>query len=109
MSELTLTQYNFEDEVLSSVKPVLVDFWAPWCGPCQRMAPIIEQLAKELDGQVVVGKVNVEEETELAAKYGVMSIPTVKVFKDGDVVASAVGVRPKDMLLNMIGIRKGQI
>lgn len=90
-----LVTADFDEKVLQSGKVALVDFWATWCQPCQMLGPVIEELAGELDG-VVVGKVNVDEEPDLAAKYGVMSIPTVIIFKDGKEAQRFVGVRPKD-------------
>ena len=95
MSVITLTSNNFNEEVLNSSVPVLVDFWATWCGPCRMVSPIVDQIADERS-DVKVGKVNVDEETDLAAKYGVMSIPTLMVFKDGKAVSTSVGARPKD-------------
>ena len=89
---------NFEAEVLKSDKPVLVDFWAPWCGPCQTMGPIIDELAKEIGDKAKVGKLNVDENPDTASKYGVMSIPTTKIFKDGKIVKEFVGVQNKDAL-----------
>jgi len=100
--EKVFTDQNFEQEVLNSQKPVLVDFWAPWCGPCQMMGPIIEQLAEELEGKVVVGKLNVDENPQMAQKYGVMSIPTLLIFKDGRVVEQFVGVQPKEVLKQVL-------
>lgn len=102
MTVITLTKDNFEQEVLKSTKPVLVDFWAAWCGPCRMLSPIVDQLAGELDGKVTVGKINVDEQKELAAQFRVMSIPTLMVFKDGNVTASAAGVRPKGAILKML-------
>ena len=95
MAELKITRENFENEVMKSNIPVLIDFWAPWCGPCQMMGPIIEQLAEEYEGKAKVGKVNVDEEDELSQAIGVMSIPTIVLVKDGKVVKQAVGARPK--------------
>ena len=95
MAELKITIENFENEVMKSNIPVLIDFWAPWCGPCRMMGPIIEQLAEEYEGKAKVGKVNVDEEGELSQAFGVMSIPTIVLVKDGKVVRQAVGARPK--------------
>jgi len=99
---VTLTNENFDQEALQSPIPVLVDFWASWCGPCRMIAPIIDQLAEEYEGKVKVGKVNVDEQRELAGKYRVMSIPTLFVFKDGQVVDKIIGARPKAELEAMI-------
>ena len=95
MAELKITRENLENEVMKTNIPVLNDFWAPWCGPCQMMGPIIEQLAEEYEGKAKVGKVNVDEEGELSQAFGVMSIPTIVLVKDGKVVKQAVGARPK--------------
>ena len=89
-----LTGSNF-DQIIAGEKPVLVDFWAPWCGPCRMIAPVIEEIAAEFDGKVVVGKVNVDEDPGLAQRYGVMSIPTLIILKGGKVVEQAVGARGK--------------
>lgn len=99
---LTLTEDNFESEVLKSNIPVLVDFWAPWCGPCRSMAPIIDDLAKEFDGKVKIGKVNVDENRNLAGNYGVMSIPTLIFFKDGQNAGQLVGYIAKSALVKKI-------
>ena len=98
MAELTITEQNFDEEVKRAKVPVLVDFWATWCGPCRMLAPIIEELAKKYDGKVKVGKVNVDEERELALQFGVSSIPTVLVFQNGEIKATSVGYRPKEEL-----------
>lgn len=102
MSEITLTQKNFEAEVLQSDVPVLVDFWATWCGPCMMMGPVVEELANESKGEYKVGKVNVDEEPLLASMYQINVIPTILAFKDGNVIHSSVGVQSKDNLLDMI-------
>ena len=101
MSALTITKDNFNSEVLNSSKPVLLDFWASWCGPCRMLGPIVEQIAEER-GDIKVGKVNVDEQQELAAQYGVMSIPTLVFFKDGKVVNQSVGAKPKQQILAML-------
>jgi thioredoxin 1 len=103
MASVKITKQNFEDEVLNSKEPVLLDFWASWCGPCRMVSPTIEEIAKETEG-VKVGKINVDEESELAAKYSIMSIPTIMVLKDGKVSATAVGVRPKKDYLKMLEV-----
>ncbi len=102
MAEITITEQNFESEVLQSDKPVLVDFWASWCGPCRMLAPVIAELAEEYEGRAKVGKVNVDEQQALAVRYRVSSIPTVIVFKNGEPVASSVGVRPKAQLEELL-------
>ncbi len=102
MAEITITKSNFESEVLSSDKPVLVDFWASWCGPCRMLAPVVAQIADARD-DVKVGKINVDEQPELAARYSVSSIPTVLVFKDGKVAASSVGYRPRPQIEALLG------
>ena len=103
MAEIKITAQNFDAEVLGSDKPVLLDFWASWCGPCRMLAPVIAEIAAEKEGVWKVGKVNVDEEGELAARFGIMSIPTVILFKDGDPVASSIGYLPKDRLLATLG------
>ncbi len=96
--ELVLTNANFEQEVLQSDIPVLVDFWATWCGPCRMIAPAVEEIANEREGSVKVGKVNVDEEGALAMQFGIQSIPTLLLFKDGKLIDSAVGYRTKEQL-----------
>ena len=102
MAEITLTAENFNAEVLESSVPVLVDFWAPWCGPCQMMGPVVAELAEQSGGAYKVGKVNVDEQGSLAQEYGIMSIPAFYVFKDGKIHASTIGAQGKDALLGML-------
>ena len=97
-----LTSENFDREVLNSNKPVVVDFWATWCGPCRMLAPVIEEIANEYAGKVKVGKVNVDDERELALEYGVSSIPTVMVFQNGEVKQTSVGYRPKEEIEQLL-------
>ena len=102
MAEIILTSDNFETEVIGSEIPVLVDFWAPLCGPCKMLGPVISQIAEENEGKVKVGKVNVDEEDELAAQYGIQSIPTVLLFKGGEVVEQSLGFKPKAFFEDLI-------
>ena len=95
---MEFTDQNFEGEVINSEKPVLVDFWAPWCGPCQVMGPIMEELSAEMGDKIKIGKLNVDENGEVAQKYGIMSIPSLKVFKGGKVVKEFTGVQSKETL-----------
>ncbi len=99
MSEVKLTKNNFQTEVLDSDIPVLVDFWASWCGPCMMLAPFVEEIAKEYAGKIKVGKVNVDEENELAMQYRVASIPTLLLFKNGQLVDTSVGFMPKEAIV----------
>ena len=102
MSHIDVTSENFKQEVLQSDKPDLVDFWASWCGPCRMLGPIIEEIANDYEGKVKVGKVNVDEQPNLASKYGIASIPTVIVFKNGKPEKTLVGLRSKNEIENMI-------
>ena len=101
MAELTITNANFKSEVLESDKPVLVDSWAPWCGPCRMLGPVVSELAEE-HPEIKVGKVNVDDEPELAQQFGVMSIPFVATFIGGQLHKSSVGVQPKEALLSLL-------
>ena len=101
-SEFEFTDANFEQEVLKSNQPVLVDFWAPWCGPCRMIAPIVAEISTEYAGKLKVGKVNTDDNQGVAAKYGVMSIPTIMIFKNGEMVARIVGAQPKQALTGKI-------
>ncbi len=102
MAILTITEANFQDEVLNSKLPVLVDFWAAWCGPCRMLSPVVDSIAQEYDGKVKVGKVNVDEEMDLAMRFQVASIPTLLVFKDGQVVNQSAGVISKEQVAALI-------
>ncbi len=101
MAVIELTKDNFEAEVLKSDKTVLVDFWASWCGPCRMLSPVVDEIAEERT-DIKVGKVNVDDEEELAMRYGIMSIPTLIVFQNGEVKTQTMGVQPKDTILNML-------
>ena len=103
MSVLTITKENFESEVMQSKEPVLIDFWASWCGPCKMLSPVVDEIAEEVSNAKIC-KVNVDEQPELASEFKVMSIPTLAVVKDGKVVNTAVGVKPKDHILAMINV-----
>ncbi len=99
MADIAITDANFEEQVLKNDKPVLVDFWAAWCGPCQIQGPIVEDIAKAMAGRAVIGKFNVDENPQMAQKYGIMSIPTLMIFKGGTVVRQFIGVQSKETLL----------
>ncbi len=102
MKEITITNKNFKDEVLNSDIPVLIDFWASWCGPCRMLSPVISEIAEEYAGKVKVCKVNVDEEMELASAFQVSSIPTVVIMKEGKVTNMSVGFRPKEQIVSML-------
>ncbi len=101
MSATPITKANFNKEVLESSRTVLLDFWAPWCGPCRMVGPVLDEIANE-NSDILVGKINVDQERELAARFGVMSIPMMVVIRDGKIVKQAVGARPKAQILEMI-------
>ena len=101
MAVVNITNANFKEEVLDSDKKVLVDFWAPWCGPCRMVSPIVEEIAEE-NAAIKVAKINIDEQPQLASQYGVMSIPTLMVFENGDIADKAVGARNKSFILQML-------
>src|SRR5213594_3451862 len=100
----TVTEQSFEEEVLQSDKPVIVDFWAEWCGPCHAVAPVLDKIVGERDGELKLVKVNIDEEQGLAQRYGIASIPTMVLFKDGEPAAAAIGAQPKGMLERSLGL-----
>ncbi len=102
MEIITLTSKNFEQEVMQSNKPVLIDFWAGWCGPCRMLSPIVDEVAKEVGGKIKVGKVNIDEQQEIAKGFEVMSIPTLVLIENGKVKSTLVGVRSKSEILEMV-------
>lgn len=104
MAAIVITKENFNEVVLKSDKPVLVDFYATWCGPCKMQLPIVDSLAKELEGKAVIGKIDVDQEGELAQLFNVRSIPTLVAFKNGKVTKSGLGFHPKDRLIEMLGL-----
>ena len=101
MSAININKNNFQNEVLNSEKKVLLDFWAPWCGPCRMVVPIVEEIAAERP-DIKVGKINVDEEVDLASQFGIMSIPTLVVIENGKIVNQAMGARPKEAILGML-------
>ena len=104
MAEIKLTLQNFENEVLKADKPVVVDFWAEWCGPCKMLAPVLSEIAEEYEGKVKVAKCNIDEEMQLAVQYGISSIPTILLFENGDIVKKSVGFAPKESLIEELRI-----
>ena len=101
MSVMNISKANFTEEVIHSTRPVLLDFWAPWCGPCRMVGPVVEEIAAERP-DIKVGKVNIDEQPELAGRFGIMSIPTLMVMKDGRIVNQALGARPKSQILALL-------
>lgn len=99
---INLTDLNWEEEVVNSSIPVLVDFWAPWCGPCRIIAPIVEELAKEYEGKIKVGKLNTDENPQVSMRYGIRAIPTLILFKNGEIADTRIGVQPKEALRQML-------
>lgn len=102
MAEITVTDQNFTDEIEKATMPVLVDFWAPWCGPCKVVGPIVEELAKDYEGKLKVGKMDVDQNPQTSGKYGIMSIPSLMFFKGGKVVKTIIGAQSKETLKNAI-------
>ena len=102
MKPIEVTESTFQKEVINSDKPVLIDFWAEWCGPCKMIAPVVEELAKEYDGKLKVGKVDVDSNQQISMQYGVRSIPTLLIFKGGKVVDQVIGAVPKRMLVEKV-------
>ena len=102
MAEIVITNENFDKEVMNSDIPVLLDFWAEWCGPCRMVAPVVAEIAEEYSGKVKVGKVNVDEQTALAASFGISSIPTIVLIKDGKIAGTSIGYKPKAALLELL-------
>lgn len=101
MTAININQNNFQNEIMNSEKPVLLDFWAPWCGPCRKVVPIVEEIARERS-DIKVGKINVDEQPELAGQFGVMSIPTLVVMKNGKIINQSMGAKPKHAILAML-------
>ena len=104
MAELTITAQNFEAEVLQSPLPVLLDFWATWCPPCRALGPIVAEVAEELEGSIRVGKINIDEEPALAARFGIASIPTLLVFKNGTIAGQSIGLQGKQQIIDLLAL-----
>ena len=104
MSVVTITKENFTPEVIQAKGTVLVDFWAPWCGPCRMLSPLVDQIAEEAKDRLKVGKINIDEQPELAERFEVMTIPTLMVFKDGQIIDQSVGVIPKPAIMKLAGL-----
>ena len=102
MAVITITKENFDEEVIKSPVPVLLDFWATWCGPCRMLSPIVDEIANEVEGSAKVGKINVDEQPDLAQQFGIMSIPTLVFMKNGEITAKEVGVRSKQVILDKL-------
>ncbi|MBR5322747.1 MAG: thioredoxin [Clostridia bacterium] len=102
MAVITITKENYDEEVIKSPVPVLLDFWATWCGPCRMLSPIVDEIANEVEGKAKVGKINVDEQPDLAQQFGIMSIPTLVFMKNGEIVAKEVGVRSKQAILDKL-------
>lgn len=102
MAVITITKENYDEEVINSPVPVLLDFWATWCGPCRMLSPIVDEIANEVEGKAKVGKINVDEQPDLAQQFGIMSIPTLVFMKNGEIVAKEVGVRSKQAILDKL-------
>ena len=102
MAVITITKENYDEEVIKSPVPVLLDFWATWCGPCRMLSPIVDEIANEVEGKAKVGKINVDEQPDLAQQFGIMSIPTLVFMKNGEMVAKEVGVRSKQVILDKL-------
>ena len=101
MSAININKNNFQNEIMNSEKPVLLDFWAPWCAPCRMLAPVVEEIASER-ADIKVGKINIDEQSELANKFGIMSIPTLVAMKNGKIIQQVSGIRPKNVILEML-------
>lgn len=102
MAEKIITKENFQAEVLESPIPVILDFWATWCGPCRMIAPVLEQIAREEEGKLAIGKVNVDEQMELATQFGITAIPTLVAFRDGRQIGQSMGVQSKEEILSLV-------